>query len=82
MGEPIQGEEGILYADIDLAKCIPAKMAHDVVVGYQRFDVFDFKLNRHRQVPVVVEGLAPYPEEETETLAEFAGRGGIVGHGS
>lgn len=83
MGEPIQGEEGILYADIDLAKCIPAKMAHDVVVGYQRFDVFDFKLNRHRHVPIVVDGLAPLPEVERDIMAEFSGVGGpaISGHG-
>lgn len=52
LGEPIQGEEGILYADIDVSQSIPAKMAHDVVCGYQRFDVFQFQLNRRRHTPV------------------------------
>lgn len=52
LGEPIQGEEGILYADLDVNECVPAKMAHDVVANYQRLDVFGFSLNRERQEPV------------------------------
>lgn len=42
------GEEGIAYADLDLAQCVEPKQFHDVVGGYQRFDVFNFKVNRKR----------------------------------
>lgn len=79
IGEPIQGEEGILYADIDLAECIPAKMAHDVVVGYQRFDVFGFTLNKQRQVPVTIEGYAPLPDDpEFNAMADGLDTGGFI----
>lgn len=48
----MQHEEGILYADMDLNQCIEGKQYHDVVGGYQRFDVFDVKVNRTRQKPI------------------------------
>jgi len=43
--------EGILYADFDLNKCIEGKQYHDVVGGYQRFDVFSLTVNRQRHKP-------------------------------
>ncbi|KAM3413947.1 hypothetical protein BST61_g10616 [Cercospora zeina] len=48
VGEQVQGEEGIAYADLDLNDCVEPKQFHDVVGGYQRFDVFDLKVNRER----------------------------------
>lgn len=48
LGDSIQGEEGILYMDVDVAKITVPKMAHDVVGSYQRYDVFDFRLNPRR----------------------------------
>ncbi|KAF2213652.1 hypothetical protein CERZMDRAFT_111286 [Cercospora zeae-maydis SCOH1-5] len=48
VGEQMQGEEGIAYADLDLNECVETKQFHDVVGGYQRFDVFDLKVNRER----------------------------------
>lgn len=62
VGEPIQGEEGILYLDVDVSRSIPAKMAHDVVCGYQRYDVFDVRLNRRRHVPLMVSRDSPLGE--------------------
>ena len=59
LGDPIQGEEGILYVDVDVSRSIAPKMAHDVVCGYQRFDVFDFHLDRRRHVPVTVHHTEP-----------------------
>ncbi|KAB8075866.1 carbon-nitrogen hydrolase [Aspergillus leporis] len=49
----LQLEEGILYADLDLDKCIEGKQYHDVVGGYQRLDVFQLQVNRTRLEPVV-----------------------------
>lgn len=63
LGEPIQGEEGILYADVDVAQSIKAKMAHDVVGGYQRLDVFHVRLDRRRQVPITVSGFPAEPPD-------------------
>jgi len=41
---PLEAEEGILYADIDLNDIIAAKRMFDVVGHYARPDVFDFKV--------------------------------------
>lgn len=43
---PLEAEEGILYADIDLSDIISAKRMFDVVGHYSRPDVFDFKVNK------------------------------------
>lgn len=45
-------EEGIGYAEIDLAKCIEPKRFHDVAAGYNRFDIYDLQVNRRRAVPI------------------------------
>jgi len=47
----LQNESGILYADLDLNRCIEGKQYHDVTGGYQRLDVFDLKINRTRREP-------------------------------
>jgi nitrilase len=59
IGEPIQGKEEILFLDVDISSSITAKMAHDVVCGYQRFDVFDVRLNRRRHAPIQLTDEAP-----------------------
>jgi nitrilase len=51
VGESIQNEEGILYANFDLNRCIEPKQFHDVVGYYNRFDVFDLKITRERIKP-------------------------------
>lgn len=51
--EFLQHEEGILYADFNLEDCIEGKQYHDISGGYQRLDVFDLKVNRHRKRPAV-----------------------------
>ena len=44
LAEPLEAEEDILYAEIDLQQIIAAKRMFDVVGHYSRNDVFDFKL--------------------------------------
>ncbi|MBB4008264.1 carbon-nitrogen hydrolase family protein [Allorhizobium taibaishanense] len=54
-GTPIGDEmidEGIGYAHIDLDDCIEPKRFHDVVAGYNRFDIFDLTVNRTRREPI------------------------------
>ena len=43
---PLEAEEGILYADIDLNEIITAKRMFDVVGHYSRPDVFNFSVNK------------------------------------
>lgn len=45
IGEPIIDEEGIAYAEIDLSKCIQPKQMHDILGHYNRFDIFDLRVN-------------------------------------
>lgn len=73
LGEPIQDEESILCVDVDASRSIAPKMAHDVVCGYQRFDVFDFHLDRRRHTTITVHnahstsvGMAERPANEPE----------------
>jgi len=42
---PIIDEEGIVYATIDLNKCIQPKQMHDILGHYNRFDIFDLRVN-------------------------------------
>lgn len=41
---PLEAEEGILYADIDLSQITASKRMFDVVGHYSRPDVFEFKI--------------------------------------
>ena len=47
-----QDEEGLLYADIDLSAAVELKQIHDVVGGYNRFDIFKLTVDRSRREPI------------------------------
>jgi aliphatic nitrilase len=51
MGDVLQDDEGIAYAQIDLNRCVEPKQFHDVVGYYNRFDIFDLSVNRTRLTP-------------------------------
>jgi aliphatic nitrilase len=51
MGPPLSRDEGILYADIDLAQSVEPKQFHDLVGYYNRFDVFSLSVNRSAHRP-------------------------------
>jgi aliphatic nitrilase len=51
VSEVIREGEGIAYAELDLAKCVVPKQFQDVVGYYNRFDVFEFKVNRRAHKP-------------------------------
>lgn len=46
MGDPLIDAEGIVYAEIDLNRCVAPKQMHDIIGGYNRFDIFDLKVDR------------------------------------
>jgi aliphatic nitrilase len=52
IGEIMQDDEGIITCDFDLNKCVEPKQFHDVVGYYNRFDVFDLRVNRRRMEPI------------------------------
>ena len=57
VGEEVVGEEGIAYGELDLNATIEGKQFHDVVgTGYQRYDIFDLRVNRRRLGPEGVFG--------------------------
>ena len=45
IGEPLIDDEGIVYAEIDLEKCIQPKQMHDILGHYNRFDIFELRVN-------------------------------------
>lgn len=51
MSEVISGEEGIVYGEIDTALSVEPKQFHDVVGYYNRFDIFDVKIDRSAREP-------------------------------
>jgi aliphatic nitrilase len=46
VGDPLIDDEGIVYAEIDLARCIQPKQMHDIIGAYNRFDIFDLRIDR------------------------------------
>lgn len=56
--EMLQDEEGILYADLNLTDCIEGKQYHDIVGGYQRFDVFNLHVDKRRRGPIEISDLS------------------------
>lgn len=79
--EPLVGEEGVVYADIDIAESIEPKQAHDIIGYYQRFDLFSLRLDQRPQLPIeLVSGpeSAPIPtgeEPQTREDGELAAGG-------
>jgi hypothetical protein len=49
IGDPLVGVDGVVLRTVDLADSIPLKQIHDVSGGYQRFDVFQYSVNRERR---------------------------------
>lgn len=51
VGQPLIDDEGIVYAEIDLNRCIQPRQMHDITGHYNRFDVFDLQVNRQARAP-------------------------------
>jgi hypothetical protein len=55
IGEPLVGTEGIVEAEIDVSKSIIPKQAHDIIGYYNRFDIFQLRINKSPQLPLIIE---------------------------
>lgn len=69
---PLVGDEGILYADIDLEDRIIPKQAQDIVGTYNRMDVFSFEVNKTRHSPIRVQGSTGNGFTESSTARRSA----------
>ncbi len=67
VGEPIIDREGIVYADIDLNRCIEPKQYHDILGHYNRFDIFTLEVNRTPLEPIRFRGDAARTEPKITT---------------
>ncbi|QFS83547.1 carbon-nitrogen hydrolase family protein [Roseivivax sp. THAF197b] len=65
-------EEGIGYAEIDLSGAVEPKRFHDVSAGYNRFDVFDLRVDRTRHSP------ATFTEMDAPGPADLPDPGGVA----
>jgi aliphatic nitrilase len=54
IGGPLRGEEGIVYAEVDIEQMIDAKTLHDVTGHYNRFDVLSLRYNKKSPQPLEV----------------------------
>lgn len=52
IGETLQKEEGIVYAEMDIRACIEPKQLHDLVGYYNRYDIFDLQVSRKRDAVI------------------------------
>jgi nitrilase len=55
IGGPLVGVEGIVEAEIDIGESIILKQAQDIVGYYNRFDIFQLKVNKRSQAPLIIE---------------------------
>ncbi len=72
IGDGLIDEEGIVYADIDLNKCIQPKQMHDIIGHYNRFDVFQLHVNKAEQRAIHLNyGAAHVQESITEQQNKY-----------
>jgi hypothetical protein len=69
VSEPIVDQEGIVYADIDLSRCIEPKQYQDILGHYNRFDIFTLEVNRTPLEPIRFRG-AKAPAESSQVANE------------
>lgn len=71
IAETSKDEDQLLVETIDLEDCVVPKQFHDVVGYYNRFDVFDLKINRQVLSPAEFDGVGQGPREmEFEQIEE------------
>jgi aliphatic nitrilase len=78
ISDTLSETEGLLYQEVDITQCVEPKQFHDVVGYYNRFDVFDLRVNRKRLTPVFFADEAI--EAPTSNDSSNAPSGASVGH--
>jgi aliphatic nitrilase len=65
VGDALIDDDGIIYADIDLNACIQPKQMHDIIGAYNRFDIFDLRIDRRPRANATF-------QDQPETLDDAA----------
>ncbi|MGV9847484.1 carbon-nitrogen hydrolase family protein [Streptomyces sp. NPDC003442] len=68
VSEPLVDDEGIVYGEIDLARCIQPKQMHDITGHYNRFDIFRLHVDNRPQRPVSF--AAEFPSRPTPSQGD------------
>jgi nitrilase len=63
VAQPLIDDEGIVYAEVDLGRCIAPKQMHDIVGHYNRFDVFRLTVNTRPALALDWLDSPPPPEQ-------------------
>ncbi len=83
LGPALSDQEGILYAEIDTALSVEPTQFHDVVGYYNRFDIFDFRVDRTAREPATFRDRGPSMQaslaDETSVTADQVGNDGSPG---
>jgi aliphatic nitrilase len=69
IGEALIDEEGIVYAEIDLGDCVRPKLMHDIIGGYNRFDIFNLTVDRTPRASALFVDEIPPADEPSEEEA-------------
>ncbi|MCP1674844.1 aliphatic nitrilase [Natronocella acetinitrilica] len=68
MASSTPGDETLLYCDIDLGECVEPKQFHDLVGGYNRFDIFQFHVDRRPRPPATFTDAAGSPLAQRQVI--------------
>jgi nitrilase len=72
LADPVQGGEGMVVAEIDIARSIEQKMIHDIVGHYNRFDIFHLEVDPTPNRPVWIKKPARRDEQPSDELSQAA----------
>ena len=72
MSEPLSDREGIVYAEIDTSRSVEPKQFHDLTGYYNRFDIFDLRVDRSARDP------ARFREQSESTLATLSDTEAVI----
>jgi len=70
LANPVQGGEGMVVAEIDIARSIEPKMVHDIVGHYNRFDIFHLDVTATPNQPLWMKKPERQDEQPSEALPQ------------
>lgn len=74
IGDPLVDDEGIVYAEIDLSRCIEPTQMHNLTGHYNRFDIFDLSVDRRHRRPATFRDNSEAAAVPHESQPEGEGR--------
>ena len=72
LADPVVAGEGMVLAEIDIARSIEHKMAHDIVGYYNRFDIFHLEVDPSPHRPVWIKKSKWVDEQLFAEATQFA----------